>query len=499
MHSQAGRRVDQAWRAARRAPVWLWPTGAVIVAALLLVWPALMNLYPLVFVDTAAYLLHTILRAAPWDKTAAYGPFLLLFHQGTTLWLPLAAQGLMLSWLLWLVQRVALGRASPARHLLLCGGLAALTAAPWFTATLMPDAFTPVVVLCLFLLGFGDARLGRLETVAVGAVGALAIAVHMSHLPTAAALVGLVLLARRRWRPVLHAGLPLAVALLFLLGANWQNFGRATLSAHGSIFLFARLQADGPAVATLRDRCPASGWYLCDFIDRMPMDSDHFLWNPNSPPARDAAGNYRPMGSVTLAPEAGEIVAATLRAYPLAVARAALGNWVEQLFKVRVGDTLDNADLDEFASRVLARGFPASEVARFQAGAQMQGTLEARAAPFLLPHVPVLLLSLPLLLAATWRLSRQRDATRLGLVLCVLVGVAGNAFATGALSKPHDRYQARIVWLLPLAAALALWPAPRLAGAVLPMPQLAPGGRLPAQGALASSMAPMRNRSMSAP
>lgn len=486
---------------AGRATAWPGPgpVGAMLVSAVLLVWPALMNAYPLVFVDTAAYLRHTILREAPWDKTAAYGPFLLLFHQGTTLWLPLAAQGLMLSWLLWLVQRVALGEAFPARHLLLCGLLAALTAAPWFTAMLMPDVFTPVVVLCTFLLGFGEDRLHRLEMLAVGLMGALGVAVHLSHLPTALALVALVLLARRRWRPVLRVCLPLAAAMLFLLGANWHNFGRATLSAHGSIFLFARLQADGPAVATLRDRCPAAGWYLCDFIDAMPMDSDHFLWNPNSPPSRDAAGHHRPMGSVMLAPEAAQVVAATLRDHPWAVARAALGNWADQLVKVRVGDTHDNADLDEFAGRVLARGFPASEVAAFQAAAQMQGTLERRAAPFLLPHVPLLLLSLPLLLAATWLFARRQDTTRLGLVLCVLVGVAGNAFATGALSKPHHRYQARIAWLLPMAAALALWPAARLAGAVLPMPQPAPGGRPPAQGAWASSMAPMRNRSMSAP
>jgi hypothetical protein len=38
----------------------------------------------------------------------------------------------------------------------------------------------------------------------------------------------------------------------------------------------------------------------------------------------------------------------------------------------------------------------------------------------------------------------------------VLVGITANAAATGALSGPHDRYQARIAWLLPLAALLAL-------------------------------------------
>ena len=40
----------------------------------------------------------------------------------------------------------------------------------------------------------------------------------------------------------------------------------------------------------------------------------------------------------------------------------------------------------------------------------------------------------------------------------MLVAVVLNAFATGALSVPVDRYQARIIWLVPLAAALGLAP-----------------------------------------
>lgn len=438
--------------------------AALLGGALLLVWPAVMNRYPIVFVDTAAYLLHTITGVAPCDKTAVYGPFLALFHQGVTLWAPLLVQGLLLSWLLWLVQRVALGQVRPGAHLLLAGGLGMLTAAPWVTATVMPDFFTPVVVLCLYLLGFGERRIERVEALTVGVIATVAIAAHLSHLPTALCLVGLVLLARRRLAPVLRAALPVAAAMLVLIGANWHAFGRATLSPHGSVFLFARLQADGPAAWTLRDRCPDSGWYLCDFIDRMPMDSDRFLRNPASPPARSAAGIDRPMGAVMLAPEAAEVVAETLRTYPLAVAWAALRNWAAQLLKTRVGDTHDNIDLDQFAQRVLPPGFPAREVAAFEAGAQMQGDLERLAAPFLPVHVPVLVLCLLLLPVAAWGLARRREPALGGLVMCVVVGLSVNAFATGALSKPHHRYQARIVWLLPLAVALAFCPVHRRAG-----------------------------------
>ncbi len=74
--------------------------------------------------------------------------------------------------------------------------------------------------------------------------------------------------------------------------------------------------------------------------------------------------------------------------------------------------------------------------------------------PFLVLHPAALLLGAAGTLLA-WR--RAGDPRHLGLVLCVLVGVTANAAATGALSGPHDRYQARIAWLLPLAALLA-WP-----------------------------------------
>jgi hypothetical protein len=66
----------------------------------------------------------------------------------------------------------------------------------------------------------------------------------------------------------------------------------------------------------------------------------------------------------------------------------------------------------------------------------------------------VLILATPVVLLAWRRAHRMGDLRTLGLLLCLLVGLTGNALATGALSMPHHRYQARVVWLLPLAAML---------------------------------------------
>src|SRR5947209_3253454 len=127
---------------------------ALAAGAILLIWPALLNRYPILFSDTGGLLEMGLLPSMGWDKPWVYGPLAAIFHWRTTLWLPLAAQGLLLSYLLWLTQTV-LRKPSPWLHLAVCLVLAMGTAAPWFIATLMPDVFTPAVVLCLFILAFG--------------------------------------------------------------------------------------------------------------------------------------------------------------------------------------------------------------------------------------------------------------------------------------------------------------------------------------------------------
>ncbi len=429
---------------------------AVLAGMPFLVWPSWLNGYPLVFIDTVSYLLHTTVPEVPWDKTQAYGPFLHLFHWRISLWAPMLMQGLIASHLIWLVQAAVRGRANPGWHVLVCAGLGLLTSAPWFQATLMPDALTGWVPICLYLLAFG--RLTPGQSLWVGGLAVLAVAAHLSHLPVALALLALTLVITWRLAPVLRAGLPVALAVLLLCTANAIAFGRFTPSPHGSAFLLARLQADGPAAALLRDRCPEAGWHLCAFTDRLPIDSDEFLWDETSPLNREADGTLRRMGAMRGAEEARAIIAETLEAYPGWVATAALRNGLAQLGKVRVGDTLVPDHLAASARRAIEGHFPAGELAQFDAGAQMRGALPALAAPWLLPHVPVLLASLVAALWLGWRAVRARDWARLALLAFALGAIAANAAAAGALSKPHDRYQARIVWLLPLAVGLAAIP-----------------------------------------
>jgi hypothetical protein len=425
---------------------------AVPCGAALLIWPAFFNGYPLLFSDSGGFLHQTLGPLMLWDKPYVYGPFLHAFHWRISLWGPVIAQGLILSHLLWLTLRVMRRDAAPLWHLGLCAFAALATAAPFSAALLMPDIFAPIVVLGLFLLGFGGAALTRFERGYLLALVALGIAAHLAHLPLALGLCGIALLLRL-WRfPVrlFAMALPVVVAVAALFVTNAIGHGRVALSPYGSVFLLARLQEDGPATAVLKARCPDAGWYLCAFTDRLPMPANDFLWAPDSPVNRDATGKPRFLGGMILAPEAGQIVAEALRADPLGVARAMAGNMAVQLMSFAIGDTLDAAHFKVALRPRVEQGFSARELAAFDQARQTEGALKDALTPLNPFHLLVVLLALPMLAWAAWR----GQGLALALALFLLAAVLGNALICGGLSAPHPRYGARIMWLLPVVALL---------------------------------------------
>ena len=68
--------------------------------------------------------------------------------------MPVFAQAAIVAHLLFLLLR-SLGRRGPGPLLAVCFVLAAVTSLPWTVSELMADVFTGVVVLALWLLGFG--------------------------------------------------------------------------------------------------------------------------------------------------------------------------------------------------------------------------------------------------------------------------------------------------------------------------------------------------------
>src|SRR6202012_2284293 len=82
--------------------------------------------------------------------------------------------------------RVVLPGLTPWQFFLQVVVLTIATDLPWSAPEVMPDFFAPVLVLCLYLLGFHSAALSLPRKAALAAVAVLAATSHASHLGLAA-------------------------------------------------------------------------------------------------------------------------------------------------------------------------------------------------------------------------------------------------------------------------------------------------------------------------
>jgi hypothetical protein len=439
------------------------------LAAALLLWPAVWNGYPIVFADTGTYLAQAIHHYAGWDRPIFYSLFMFPLHATVTLWPVVIVQALIAAWVLHLVCRM-LVPARPAA--VFFGGVTVLSFAtwlPWLVSELMPDLFTPLLVLLLVVLAWLPERVSYSEQLLLVSLTAFMIASQQSSLPLAGVLLsGLALLAWWRGTPSSAAGLgpesvpgqilgptlrrrvllillPPTLAVIGLCTVNLAANGRFAISPFGNIFLLARVTYDGPGMAVLRRDCPAEGWRLCPYLDRFPANSDSFLWDPDSP--LNLAG-----GAKVVSQEAGAIISAALRSDPVGIVHAAIKNILLQLRRFASGDGLE--PWPNQVTQWIERDFPSRERAAYEAARQQQGLMVVPAALAATHEV----VSLVGVIACTLLLpiAVRRRAPCLGFLVAVLLALPLSAAITGALSGPHDRYQSRIMWLPPFIAALSL-------------------------------------------
>jgi hypothetical protein len=435
-----------------------YPMAAAIAAAsVLFCWPALYNGFPLVYGDTASYLDTIDPRKTMWARQIFYTAFLRVLHWRVSLWPAVFVQGLITAHLLYLVVRAFLPTVKPGTYLSIAAILAAATSLPWHTSALLPDLFTPVLVMAMFLLAFCRDRLHRLETLYLVALVGLATIVHLSHILLAVGLIGAIAGARRALRlrdrrpgrTVLLLAAPVLAAASIHVGINYAVHSSFSLSPASSIWLMARFIADGPGRAYLKDECPTRHFILCDYVDELPSDSDEFLWSDYSPDSIF----HRAGGFPALRGEAREIVTGTLSRYPGQVLGAFAANTARQLLDIDTGQWIDFGPnkLDQPISLYIEDQFPRA-YAGYVASAQLQETIPIAA--IAVWHIGFVVAALAV--CAGTLLVRGNQQPRLLVPFCIVVLAAliGNAMIAGGLSAVHDRYQTRLIWLVVFVACV---------------------------------------------
>jgi len=421
-----------------------------------LLWIAIVNGYPLLHPDSGSYLrvgteLHFLT-----DRPIVYGLMIAPFARIAGLWAIIVAQAFLACFLIGATVKTITGRRSAILLFLSLLGLALFSSLPWFVGQIMPDLLPGLMALLIFDILFapGGGTAWRRWWPPVMLVPL--IAAHLGNLPIAAALtaIGGATAALRRVPSIrLRVGramLAFVAALIGLCCLNLIGVHRFTPSIESNKFLAARLFDGRVGQPVLDGMCRAETLRLCSVRamlndPRRAQPGQDYLW--------EDIGDFLATQDVEgLRAEERILVRRTIRERPLAVVRLALAGWSEQLIDARSADGMVPYPQEKQVMRQIRVHFPQDEAA-VGTSRQQRGILQKLAIfPDRLLSLVIVLLTPFLLIRATQR----GDSVMIGLVSVVLATVLINAAVCGILSVPADRYQSRVIWLLPLLGALAL-------------------------------------------
>ena len=341
----------------------------------------------------------------------------------------------------------------------------------------MPDIFAPLGALATAALTISWPRYGRLEKAGLIAVITASLWFHTSHILLEIALigisVGILWWFRTGGRAIaLRAGvLGLIVVLAFVSDIAYHAVVkmRTGEDLHRPPFLSARVLADGPGRVYLREACAkASPYVLCRFKSNPLDDSDEILWADD--PARGIFNASKIDVRIALEREEKTFVLQTILHHPLEQLGASLSNWFEQMSLVDLSEPL--RDPGYYFTNVYWKDTSLPTL--------IPGGHECLKRPKLCrPWISISWISYlhgTVILLGTvflgWRASRRdvravvlarrpiKPGSREALVAAtaiLILAVIVNSAVTGILSGPFARYHARMVWILPAAAAVTAW------------------------------------------
>lgn len=440
-------------------------TSRVIVlcgSVYLLLLMAIFNGYPIMYPDTGPYLTSSFTFQPQIMRPIMYSLFMRFTSFGMTPWLVVIAQSAITVFVLHTVYEYLLWDygAVERRHWVFFGLIAFLffaTSLPWYVGQLMPDVFTGLTFLVVFLLLY-DPELTIEKAFLLSIVLFVSIGSHLSHFVALALFLGVILILRAigsarefwprrspKWVTSFVLVPMLASTTLVMLSNRRAGMG-FTVSPGGHVYLLGRLLESGLAGDYLQQQCRTTPLTACKYLGDLPRNAEDFEWGPH--PLLNEMGGW--LGSKA---QANEIVFGTIRRWPIRFAFECSKQMLWQFVSIKPFFAKHPFE-NKWELSALQQFYP-GEVPRFQAAQQWTGSLQKIAR--LQTPVCILVFWVSTALSLLFLLKRNAKSHRANaLFVLAVVFLFANALTTGALSEVINRYQSRTSWLMALCAAAYL-------------------------------------------
>ncbi len=433
-------------------------------AVLLLVWPLWVYGYPLLYSDSGTYIIASFHNSVPIDRPVLYSHFVhpVLALAGLA-WVPVlqATFTVFFAWLL--LHRIVYPRAPFYTSALIMSLLALLTGLPHLLCEILPDFLSGSLWMLMLGLTFSE-KLNRTEKILLVVFLLFAVGIHTSHLLILLVCLPLFfaikhLLLKGSARVWLRLWVLIPAWVIVPLVNQWTD-GRFYFSDSSRVFFVASLHTAGVLEPYLDAHCGEDHVpeFLCSQRETLrQISGNDMLWH----------GEF--LYDSTCNEVGGWGFCWKKRNEELASFSSHWWKDTEALWRwVRYGGNATGRQLTDYEIGPITRQGEGSapysvlqnwpkELSRYEASAQFAGDLNfERERKWQAASIPVsLFLIVGMMLFALLRKQWTRKWTV--FLLSALVFLLANAAVCGVLSGVLNRYQARVIWILPFLALVMIF------------------------------------------
>lgn len=408
-----------------------------------MLWPALVNGFPFVYSDTSTYISSGFELKTPIDRPIVYGLFIRLAGlNGLSIWGVVFLQSFIVVYLIRELLIRCFDITSTRFYLLLLFFLTLFTALPWVCCLLLPDIFTPVLVLSALIIAFERyKKINFLHHF----IFLFSCAMHLSHFLFALVFILTLYLFRKKIAYQTHSKSGWRFSLLFLLVGLSIVPALSALSKSKHVFFMGAMVEHGIVKTYLDENCADNNYKLCLYKDSLPQKAYEFIWDEKSP-------FYKTGGWKANKKEFNEIIRATLTQpkYIWLHIRASVKATFDQLTMFKVGDGMGKFDKETLLYKRLGEYFNAAE--RHEKSLQFSKNTTLFSLPNTIQTVTVVLSLILLLAIFAWR----KTHTQLRATVFILAAILWNAWCCGTFANAIDRLGSKMVWLVPCMAFVAV-------------------------------------------
>ncbi|MBD2774787.1 hypothetical protein [Iningainema tapete] len=462
---------SQRLRQEKKIKICVYKLFRIAICLFMLLFPAIINGYPLTFDDTATYIGSGFDSYVPQDRPIFYGFFIRQTSLGISLWLTVVAQSLLLLFCLRILNKYFFRKNS---SIWLIFALSFLSGVSWVTSCVMPDIFIPIGILSVLEILFFKSLLNKYEKVILFCIFCLSIMVHLSSIPILLLfLITILAIAQianinilRIKRDILYL-LTTIILLSFIIipGINKTQNAGFSLSKGGPVFFAARLSEARVLKPLMEFECPKLRTKACDYINDYSSNLNKFLWDSSSPfnkfwnsDFEKAAKDFSPINKKFFS-------------HPKLVfqfAMSSLNNTFKQLITFDIYDFLKPPD--KYVKNQISIHLPNDKSLLKDTFDNFKTKLPIWTGDDQPVNVPIFVYYLNNFYAFVFYISflfivifTTIDLIKKTpllyahyLILLLILSVIINALVVGTLSSYFHRYQARVIWLVPLCLIIYL-------------------------------------------